>query len=397
MLQKDKGERMKSARRRAIAIILFVVMTITAAGSVPFQVHAETTLERLQKAKEEKNKTESSKKDAENKVNQLQITQDSLLGQLSILNDDLAVVSDNLEKIETKIVNQETKIENTKLELAEAVRIEEEQYEEMKIRIKHMYESGRQNIFDLFFTSTSIGDFLNKSEYVERVNRYDQKKLTEYREAKEYVEQVKAELEEELVVLEGYKEETVIEQQKVSSLVQKTANNVADYADQIEDAEATIDTLEAMLAEQESDIAALQKQYEEELALSKLALQSAWRDISEITFEEGDRYLLANLIYCEAGGEPYEGQVAVGAVVMNRVLSSRYPNTVVGVIYQRKQFSPVLNGKLAIALAQNKATASCYRAADEAMSGITNVGQCLYFRTPIPGLTGIRIGGHIFY
>ena len=388
---------MKLARRRAIAIFLFVVMTITAAGSVPFQAHAETTLERLQKAKEEKNKTENSKKDAENKVNQLQITQDSLLGQLSILNDDLAVVSDNLEKIETKISNQETEIENTKLELAEAVRIEEEQYEEMKIRIRHMYESGNQNIFDLFFSSKSFGDFLNKSEYVERVNRYDKKKMTEYREAKEYVEQVKAKLEEELVVLEGYKEETVLEQQKVSSLVQQTANHVADYADQIEDAEATIDALETMLAEQENDIAALQKQYEEELALSKLALQSAWRDISEIQFEEGDRYLLANLIYCEAGGEPYEGQVAVGAVVMNRVLSSRYPNTVVGVIYQRKQFSPVLNGKLAIALAQNKATASCYRAADEAMSGITNVGQCLYFRTPIPGLTGIRIGGHIFY
>lgn len=388
---------MKSARRRALAIFLFVVMTVTAAGSVPFQAHAETTLERLQKAKEEKNKTESSKKDAENKVNQLQITQDSLLGQLSILNDDLATVSDNLEKIETKIVNQETEIENTKLELAEAVRVEEEQYEEMKNRIRHMYESGNQNIFDLFFSSTSFGDFLNKSEYIERVNQYDKKKLEEYREAKEHVELVKAELEEELTVLEGYKEETAVEQQKVSSLVQQTANNVADYADQIEDAEATIDTLEAMIAEQESDIAALQKQYEEELALSKLALQSAWRDISEIKFEEGDRYLLANLIYCEAGGEPYEGQVAVGAVVMNRVLSSRYPNTVVGVIYQRKQFSPVLNGKLAIALAQNKATASCYRAADEAMSGITNVGQCLYFRTPIPGLTGIRIGGHIFY
>lgn len=397
MLQKDKGERMKSARRRAIAIVLFVVMTITAAGSVPFQAHAETTLERLQKAKEEKNKTESSKKDAENKVNQLQITQDSLLGQLSVLNDDLAIVSDNLEKIETKITNQETEIEHTKAELSEAVRIEEEQYEEMKIRIKHVYESGNHNIFDLFFTSKSFGDFLNKSEYIERVNRYDQKMLTQYRETKEHVEQIKAKLEEELIVLEGYKEETIIEQQKVSSLVQQTANHVADYADQIEDAEATIDTLEAMLAEQENDITALQKQYEEELALSKLALQSAWRDISEITFEEGDRYLLANLIYCEAGGEPYEGQVAVGAVVMNRVLSSRYPNTVVGVIYQRKQFSPVLNGKLAIALAQNKATASCYRAADEAMNGITNVGQCLYFRTPIPGLTGIRIGGHIFY
>lgn len=90
--------------------------------------------------------------------------------------------------------------------------------------------------------------------------------------------------------------------------------------------------------------------------------KSAWRDISEVSFAEGDRYLLANLIYCEAGNQPYAGQVAVGAVVINRVLSSVYPNTVSGVIYQYKQFAPVLDGHLAIALANDSATAACYKA-----------------------------------
>ena len=109
------------------------------------------------------------------------------------------------------------------------------------------------------------------------------------------------------------------------------------------------------------------------------------------------RYLLANLIYCEAGGEPYDGQLAVASVVINRVRSSVYPNTVVGVIYQNKQFSPVASGRLELALATNKATSRCYQAADEAMSGVTNVGNCVYFRTPVEGLTGINIGGHVFY
>jgi len=84
-------------------------------------------------------------------------------------------------------------------------------------------------------------------------------------------------------------------------------------------------------------------------------------------------------------------------VVINRVLSSVFPNTVTGVIYQNRQFSPVASGRLALALAENRATAACYKAADEAMAGQTNVGNCVYFRTPIEGLTGIRIGGHIFY
>ena len=155
--------------------------------------------------------------------------------------------------------------------------------------------------------------------------------------------------------------------------------------------------MEAKAKEEEANIAALKKKLAEEIALSKLAAQSKWRDISEVEFAEDDRYLLANLIYCEAGGEPYAGQLAVGAVVINRVLSSVYPDTVVGVIYQNRQFAPVLDGHLALALAENRATAACYKAADEAMSGQTNVGNCVYFRTPIEGLSGISIGNHIFY
>ena len=158
-----------------------------------------------------------------------------------------------------------------------------------------------------------------------------------------------------------------------------------------------MEALEAQMAAQDENIEALQKQLEEEIRKSRLAAQSSWRDISEVTFTEDDRYLLANLIYCEAGGEPYEGQVAVGAVVINRVLSSVFPNTVSGVIYQSRQFEPVSTGRLALALAENRATDSCYRAADEAMSGYSNVGTCVFFRTPIPGLEGINIGGHVFY
>ena len=84
-------------------------------------------------------------------------------------------------------------------------------------------------------------------------------------------------------------------------------------------------------------------------------------------------------------------------MVMNRVLSSQFPDTVVGVIYQSGQFSPVASGRLDLALAADKATEKCYQAADAAMSGVTNVGNCVFFRTPIDGLTGINIGGHVFY
>ncbi len=389
---------MKVSQKRSVAVLLAAMMAVVSAGSVSRPVYAETTLERLQKAKAEKEKTEDAKEDTEDRKESLEITKNSLLGQLSTLNDELAQVSTNLEGIEADIAAKELEIEQTEAQLTEAIRVQDEQYENMKLRIKAMYEQGgTEGYLSILFSSTGFSDFLNKSDYIDRVHAYDRKMLQKFQDTCKYVEETKVRLDEELVALNDLKAEAEAEKGRVAGLVSQTSANVSSYANQIADAEATIDALETMLDEQEQDIAALQKQYEEELAKSRLAAQSRWRDISEVTFEEGDRKLMANIIYCEAGAEPYEGQVAVGAVVVNRVLSSVYPDTVVGVIYQNKQFSPVASGRLALALANDKATASCYRAADEAMSGVTNVGQCVYFRTPIPGLEGIRIGGHIFY
>ncbi|MDE6913825.1 MAG: cell wall hydrolase [Lachnospiraceae bacterium] len=388
----------KKSVARAMSAVLAVVLSASLAGSSSLPVHAETTLERLQRAKEEKEKTEEAKDDTQERKDSLQITKNSLLGELGTLNDNLAEVSANLEKIEADIVTKEAEITQAQADLEQAKIVEQEQYANMKLRIKTMYESGASyGYLNFLFNSESFADFLNKSDYIEQINLYDQKMLRKYEESRKDVELKQAQLEEELEALHVLQEEANNEKNRVAELVRKTSQNVASYTDQIADAEETIDALESMINEQEQDIAALQKQYEEELAKSRLAAQSSWRDISEVTFEEGDRMLLANLIYCEAGGEPYSGQVAVGAVVINRVLSSRYPNTIVGVIYQNKQFSPVNDGHLALALANDRATASCYQAADEAMRGVTNVGQCVYFRTPIPGINGIRIGGHVFY
>ena len=135
---------------------------------------------------------------------------------------------------------------------------------------------------------------------------------------------------------------------------------------------------------------------EEEKAMTKKAGRMSWSSTGELGFNVSDRELLACLIYCEAGGEPYTGQVAVGSVVINRMRSAVYPNTMVGVIYQKGQFTPARSGRLATRLSLG-ATESCYRAADEAMAGAQPVGNCLYFRTKIPRINGIIIGGHVFY
>lgn len=113
---------------------------------------------------------------------------------------------------------------------------------------------------------------------------------------------------------------------------------------------------------------------------------------------EGDELkLLAALIQAESGNQPYEGKVAVGAVVMNRVRSSRYPNSITGVVYEAGQFSPVANGTLARYYTAGP-SGTCIQAAQEALNGYTNVGTYTHFRRGGSlGDNSIVIGNHVFY
>ena len=399
---------MRSMRRAAACmalVFLLGLITVTARAT-------EETRQQLEQAEHEKENTESMLEQEQENIDKLNEQKDSLQGTLTTLNTELSQVSTNLSDLEEKIAAKEAEIDamnasilQVQEELAEAINLKDEQYETMKKQIKFMYERSDYLYLELFFSAGNFSDFLNKNNYIEQLSAYQQQVLQDYKDAQAKMEAKEAELQLDMAQLEAdkkelddYKVQVVAEQSRVSGLVSQTSRSINATADQISDAEAKALAYEQKLKEQEANISVLQAKLEEEMRLVALAAQSSWRDISEVSFAEGDRYLLANLIYCEAGGEPYEGQVAVGAVVINRVLSSVYPNTITGVIYQSGQFSPVASGRLALALAENRATARCYEAADAAMSGTTNVSNCVYFRTPVDGINPkYRIGGHIFY
>ncbi len=106
--------------------------------------------------------------------------------------------------------------------------------------------------------------------------------------------------------------------------------------------------------------------------------------------------LLAALIQCEAGGESYECQLAVGAVVINRMKSSIYPNDMYSVIFQRGQFGPARTGKLERRL-QLGVSSTAYSAAQAALSGQDNTNGAMYFKLTSSGHPGIAIGALVFY
>lgn len=387
-------------RRGSMAVLTAIVLTagavFTADGSLIVSAKPSTQ-EQIDKTEEEIKQWEDKRDKNKEELGGLKQEQKGLKKELEELNEQMAQVAENLENLELQISEKEQEIADTQAALDEARATEEWQYECMVANARYTYENLDDSVVNSLLAQGSFSDMLNAADYIERVAAYDRKLMDAYTANREYIEQEEARLQQEKVELDGLKVQAEAERSKISGLIAQTSKEIAQYADEIEEAEKKAREYEAELKKAEEDLEALKKKLAEEIALSQAAANAKWRDISEVTFADGDRYLLANLIYCEAGGEPYQGKLAVGSVVINRVLSSKYPSTVTGVIYAKGQFSPVKSGRLDLALANNKATPQCYQAADEAMAGITNVGNCVYFRTPIPGLTGIQIGGHIFY
>jgi len=137
----------------------------------------------------------------------------------------------------------------------------------------------------------------------------------------------------------------------------------------------------------------------EKLGISLTGGGSGYQGGSSSNAASGDVYLLARCIYGEARGEPYKGKVAVGAVILNRVASAEFPNTIAGVIYQPGAFSVVNDGQINLTPDQE-----CINAARDAMNGYDPTGGCVFYYNPsktsnaymhsLP--TVVTIGAHRF-
>lgn len=154
----------------------------------------------------------------------------------------------------------------------------------------------------------------------------------------------------------------------------------------------TIEEVVAIEEEKQED----ERRQKEEAARQEAIKNAQSNKEYAATVEEVD--LLAALIYCEAGAEPYEAKLAVGAVVVNRLERGTYGKTIADVIYQPGQFTPACDGKVNNALINGTATESCYQAAREALSGIDNTNGAIYFNDNRGIIAdGIFYGNMVFY
>lgn len=393
---------------KGLSVALIISMTL--GGGLHLSA-SSTTRDELNNAQQEANRVQQQINENKNNLNKLENEKNNIAGQLSNYNVQLSEAVNELNDTEFAIAAKELEIENKLRELDTAQQIEEQQYDDLMAHLQYMYESGvTQSYLNLLSSATSLTEFLNLSEYVEQISAYDVSMLKQFKAVREYIEAEEAVLEQEREELQVLRDEQERKRQEVHALVDQTQTALNNKKGEITAKENEVTAQEEQLATIKDNIKELQKKLADELRLSQEAANAEWRDISQVEFEPDDLRLLANLIYCEARGESYEGKLAVASVVVNRILSSKFPNTMTGVIYQKNQFAPVTSTKNSFveAFAHDKASwpggAGCYEAAQEAMSGMTNVDNCVFFQTlayieKLGKLDVVRysIGNHGFY
>lgn len=389
-------------------LAVFMAAGLILNGQIPLSASSDTK-QQLEEAQQNANRVSSEIDENKEDLNALEQEKNQISGQLNSYNQQLQEAVQALNNTESAITAKQSEIEEKMRQLEAAKTVEETQRTALLEHIQFMYESGvTQSYLNLLSEVTSLTDFLNLSEYVEQVSAYDMRMLDQFKETRQYIEQEEAQLEQERENLETLRTSQQQKRNEVNHLVDQTQSALSYKKGEISQKENEVTAQEEELAKIQDNIEELQKKLAEEIALSQAAAKAEWRDISEVTFEEDDVKLLANLIYCEARGESYDGKLAVASVVVNRILSSKFPNSMAGVIYQTNQFEPVASTRNSFveALAYDKAANvdGCYQAAQEAMSGITNVTNCVFFQTiayleKVERLDVVRytIGNHGFY
>lgn len=171
-------------------------------------------------------------------VDELKDKKAAAQNEVSSLQDELNKVVGELNQIELDLISVGEQISDKEDELAEAEKVEKQQYEDMKLRIKFMYEEGDTTVLESLVTSEDFTDLVNNAEYIQNVHSYDRQKLAEYVETKEKIADLKADLEEEQKEIENKEEEYQEKSDSLDSMIESKSAEVEDLDAQLQEAAA---------------------------------------------------------------------------------------------------------------------------------------------------------------
>ena len=346
---------------------------------------------------------------------ELEITTSGLRNDLNDLNSQLSSLSADLDAASAQIEGLSAEVEKAKLDLAAAQLNEAAQYDAMKDRIKFMYEGGNLSLLQILFSSENMADFLNKAEYVTTISTYDRAMLEELSNVRVSVEDKQKELENKQAELSVMHSDLTAKRDALNSKITSTSSRLEDYSAQLERARAAEEALrtaqnnevsgsvtppggngQASNNQQNNNGQSPAQPSTPPAGSSQPSTPYGTTNVGSTPATVSETALFAAILECEAGG--YDPMLAVATVIMNRVASSSYPNTISGVVYQSGQFSPTWNGSLDKAL-QRGPSSTAYSVAQAALGGARHsaVLNCYQFRSASTGVSGINVGGNIFF
>lgn len=357
------------------------------------------------------------KETLENKTSDLQ-------SQLAGINQDLLKISDEISDTQMRVTIVNSEILRSEDELTISQQNEDQQYENMKSRIKYMYENGNSNMLELLFSAESMSDFLNKADFIQNISQYDRDMLSELQNIHADIENQKMALQNQQDSLNNLENELQQQQAALQQKADETSTDLAQFQaqlQQIREQEAAKAAAEAAAKAQQEAAAKAQQQAQASANASSSGnttssnttngngsansgssnsgnnTSGGTTNNSGSSANKSDLDLLAAIIQCEAY-QNYDSLLAVATVIMNRVYDSRFPNSISGVVYAAGQFEPAFSGRLEYVLNAGPTSLS-YQVAQDAINGarLAEVADCYYFLYAGTGHSGINIGGNVFF
>lgn len=304
--------------------------------------------------------------DLESKTSELQ-------SQLDGINQEMLEISNEIASTEMQVEIINGEILRTQESLASAQEKEAQQYEDMKTRIKYMYETDNVSLLEMLFNSDNMTDFLNKADFIQNISDYDRSMLEELRATHQEIADKESTLKIQQESLTELQTQLLTRQNELTAQAEATSTDLAEYMARLEQIRA-----------EEAGIV--------------LGYDSTVINTDPVSVNNDELTLFAAILECEAY-QDYDCLLAVATVIMNRLNSPVFGDSISAIVYAPGQFEPVWTGRLDTVLSRGPSDLS-YQVAQDALNGarLQSVADCYYFL--YAGSTnrgGVNVGNNLFF
>lgn len=262
-------------RKRILASLTVVTVAVGTVASYPAEAlatasSAATSNKTITDAQNKKDEAQQNLNQVNNQIDGIHAAQSSLQSQMNAYDEQLMSLLTDIEILKADIADQEEQIEQANEDLEQAQQEEQQQYEAMKQRIQYMYENGDQSFLSALMGAESMTDFLNRVEYISDVYAYDRQLLTDYQDTVQEVADLTVQLDNEMEEMEELNISYQEQQTALEQTIQNMRAKMADFDQQLADAESLASQY-AKTIKQQNQVIATEKAKQEAAAAAAAA------------------------------------------------------------------------------------------------------------------------------